>query len=206
MLSVTTTTLAARINKILNLNLRKVNICSGDYLFGKLQEKGIVDKLPAVAIERTNLQIERDNRHRLIAGTRGLILNTDITSGKASKLSVLPILITYSITIIVRGRDQRDKVETDLLWFLEDGKEKQLDVPIVIDGTEGIMPIEISTSSSQNASISLNRKESWEEYKSYRIDFDLDVKSFLIKHDSIPIITNVQWKISDNNEVILAEG
>ncbi len=203
MLTSTTVALSYRLAEAMDSTLRKVAICSSEHLVGRMKTKGIPEDLPAMAIERTNITVDRESRIRTVAGIQGIpIINNLQAKGH---LQVLPVRVTYSIAFLTKGREERDKLETNLLWLLQDGDKLSMTIPIVIEDQEASVIAEVTPSSPQNVSFGINRREEWEEFKVYQTEFELEVNTYLIKYKEKPIITSVNWKIIED-EITLAEG
>jgi hypothetical protein len=205
MITHTTATLSAKLAKGLGLDLKRVAICSGDHLLGKIKEKGFKEHevYPAMSVMRTGMSINKDNVCRSVVARKGMKLSVDKTEGYAQMVHCLPILLPYSISIFYADSNELDKTEANFLWFMEDGKNTQLPILIEIDGQQLALPIEIKPPSARDVVLTRTKEEQWESAKCYRLDIELEVTSFSIRTSVKPIILEIDYKILEDNEILI---
>jgi len=200
MLAHTTYTLAAKLSSSLSLALKKVVIASGDHLIGKVRDKTLT--IPAMSILRTTLNVDRESGSRVTQTMKGA--HVQITSSDVIRVRYIPVKATFSITVIVPDSDSSDKLDSDLLWFFEEEEDTQLTVKVIVEGEEVDFPVMVAPSATEGLSLSRTRQEEWEEGFLYRVDFDVEVKTFLLKSEIVPLIKTigVDFRVLDS-EVLL---
>ena len=200
MLAHTTYTLAAKLSSSLSLALKKVVIASGDHLIGKVRDKTLT--IPAMSILRTTLNVDRESGSRVTQTMKGA--HVQVTSDDVIRLRYIPVKATFSITVIVPDSDSSDKLDSDLLWFFEEEEDTQLTVKVIVEGEEVDFPVMVAPSATEGLSLSRTRQEEWEEGFLYRVDFDVEVKTFLLKSEIVPLIKTigVDFRVLDS-EVLL---
>lgn len=204
MLTLTTTTLAGKINKELDLGLKSAMVCQGDYLLGKLKTKHKKVKLPALSVFRTNVQTNRTRGNVTARAASGVIIGASATT--RTKLRTLPILASYDISLFMKDSFEREQIENKLLWMMEDPELHRLPLPVKVGEEEFDIPGTIAPSSAAGLALTTARQEETSDEESlFRLDFSLEVHTSLIKLKDEPLITKIVYKMIDN-EIILEEA
>jgi hypothetical protein len=189
MLHITTLTLAAKISQELDIGINKVVIASGDYILGKIKSRDESYTLPAMSIFRSGLSPNYEPGDRPFAARSGDHYQKGDTS--AIMLYVIPVIGTYSINVITPDLDSAEKVEGNIIWFVEDEKKSVLPIKVTIEGEEAELPVEVSATAG-TTSLSRAVQEEWEGTgRLYRIEFDLSVNTYLLKSEIKPIIRTI---------------
>jgi len=202
MLAHTTYTLAAKLSSSLNLVLKKVVIASGEYLIGKVRDKSLT--IPAMSILRTALNVDRESGSRIPQTMKGA--HVQITSSDVVRLRYIPVKATFSITVVVPDSDSSDKLACDLIWFFEEETDTELTVKVIVEGEEVDFPVMVTPAATEGLALSRTRQEEWEGGFFYRVDFDVEVATFILKSETVPFIKTVgiDFKVLDS-EVLLDE-
>ena len=203
MIAHTTATFGGKIAKALGIGLTQVVIAPPEQIFGRLKEKGLTEKLPALAIDRKGLKINRENVIRSVASRKGFEFTNQPEEGEIKFLHCLPIRVAYDVGVFSAERDSLDKAEANLLWFLEESGG-DIDVTVEMSGIQFNLPIQIAPEV-LTSDFDIERSEEWEKAKFYRMNFSLECITFLLRSSLKPTILNVEFKIVEQNGITLVE-
>jgi hypothetical protein len=203
MLSHTTATLGGKLAKALDINIKQVILAPVDQIFGRLKDRDLTEKIPAMAVDRKGLSINRENIIRSVAARKGFPIAGSPDEGEIKILHCLPIKVPFEVGIFSNERDALDRAESNLLWFLEESGG-DIDVKVEMSGIEFTLPIQIAPSV-LTESFDVEREEEWEVAKIFKMNFTLEVKTFLLRSSLKPTILDVHYKMIDHNGMVLLE-
>lgn len=184
--------LIKNLQSIFGFDLQKGAFESADGLIGKINEK-IVDVqdradvprmmqrlIPALGVNKTNIKLNPDISVRALK--KPMILYQDSDSGKTYGVQTLPIIITYACTIIVADIEQSEQAIGDLFWYFTGGNTS-FAVPIDIRGLSEEINItcQIRPDTFQGTSPSEENTPIWEGGKATKVEWEMEVSTFLFK-------------------------
>jgi hypothetical protein len=204
MIAHTTATLGAKLAKALNIKIKQVVLAPPSQILGKLKERGLKEKIPAMAIDRKGISINRENVIRSTASRKGFSLSDRPQEGELKVLHCLPVKVPYEVGVFTGDRDALDRAEGNLLWFLEEGSGN-LDVQVEMSGIEFTLPIQMSPTL-LTETFDIERDEEWEKAKVFRMNFNLEVTTFLLRSSLKPTILKIDYKLVQENDIVLVES
>lgn len=204
MIAHTTATLGAKLAKALNIKIRQVVLAPPDQIFGKLKERRLTDKIPALAIDRKGISINRENVIRSVAARKGFSLSNRPQEGELKILHCLPVKVPYEIGVFAGDRDALDRAEGNLLWFLEESSGN-VEVRVEMSGIEFTLPVQVSPAL-LTETFDIEREEEWEKSKLFKMNFSLEVATFLLRSSLKPTILEINYKLVEENGIVLVES
>ncbi len=193
----TTATLSGKLGKA--LKVKRVVLAPVNQVLGKLQEREQSDKLPAIAVDRKGLSINRENVIRSVAARKGFPISNQ--NNEVKFLHCLPVKVNYEIGVFTGDRDLLDIAENNLLWFLEE-QGGDIDVEVELASARFTLPVQISPTILTD-SFEIEREEEWEKSRLFKMMFSLEVKTFLLRSTLKPTILKVNYQIVNENEVLV---
>lgn len=195
MLGYTTLALAAKLQSEIDIDFgRKVVISSGEYLKGKAGDKGVL-QLPAMSLLRTSAVIARSRMPRGTVGRYGLTLQKE--GSISTIIRMIPVNVTYDITIITPDTESTEKVTTSLIWMYATPKNLLLPVKMSIEGTEQIFDVIISDESAFTNSVATVKQEEWDGGIMFTTTFDLLVHSYVLDTATRKLVTKIDLGFRD---------
>jgi len=196
--------LASKLNATLNLGLAKIVVSSGEYLVNRMKAKEGRTEIstPAMSIMRTTTQRINNRIPRGPVGRYGISINP--SDGYSTVLKLLPINVSYSVTIITSTLDDVDRVETALIWMFDDPAQRSIPIKLNIAGMEKIVDSYISDTSVFEATLTTTKQEEWEGYLIYKTTLEPVIETFLIKPDQRHLITSIDISYMNTNEIVFS--
>lgn len=202
MISHTTSTLSGKLARAMDIKIRQVVLAPPEQVFGRLKDRELEDKMPAMALDRKGIAVNRENMIRSTAARKGFKVAAD-NEAEVKILHCLPIKLFYDVGVLSNDRDALDRAEANLLWFVEESGG-DIDVKIEMAGVQFELPIQISPNF-LGETLDIERSEEWEAAKFYKMTFSLECSSFLLRSSLKPAILTVNYQLREENGLVLVE-
>jgi hypothetical protein len=196
MIGYTTLALASKLRYVLNLDMKQVAICSGDYLKGKIIVGEDIPSVPAMSLLPTTIAINRNRPIRGPAARKGIVIRKDKTSGDAIRLKLIPLDLSYSVTILINDTDKLNDISTKLVWFFYTPSSLVIPITLSIYDVEETLEIIISDETAFNSPVEKIKQEEWDGGVMFRIDMSFLVYSYSIdpEHRKLISVVNAEYK------------